>query len=161
MKTIEEQIEEKINDEFIPKDIDLKSVEWFLPEVNKGRVMKVYDGDTVTIVCKPTNTKDKFYKYNVRLRGIDCPEIRGKTNEEKEIAKIARDKVGLLLFKNMVTIQNIEADKYANRIVADVIYNDTNVSKWLIEKKLAVPYDGGKKNVPENWAKYYKNESNT
>jgi len=158
-KTKEETVEERIESEYIPKDIDLKQVEFFLPDVNKGRVMKIYDGDTITIVCKPKNTVGKFYKYNVRLSGIDCPEISAKCEEEKKVAKIARDKVGLLLFKNMVEIENVKPDKYANRIVADVIYNDINVSEWLLEKKLAVPYDGGKKNPPDNWASYYSKKT--
>jgi len=158
MKTKEEIVEERMDDEFIPKDLDLKNVETFIPDVNKGRVMKIYDGDTITIECKPKNSVGSFYKYNVRLNGVDCPELRGSSDEEKQVAKIARDKVGLLLFKNMVTLENVKLDKYANRIVADVIYNDINVSEWLIEKKLGVPYDGGKKNIPESWMNYYNNE---
>jgi len=30
-------------------------------------------------------------------------------------------------------------------LLADVIYNDVNISTWMIDNKLAVEYDGGKK----------------
>ena len=36
----------------LPKDLQAKELEDFLPPLNSGRVIKVYDGDTITIASK-------------------------------------------------------------------------------------------------------------
>ena len=71
----------------------LSSVTWkdtipFVPPVTKGKVIKVYDGDTITIATKlpfANESKDTIWRFSVRLDGIDCPEIKGKTETEKNI----------------------------------------------------------------------------
>ena len=41
------------------------------------KCIKVYDGDTITVAFIPKGLKD-FYKYTIRLNGIDSPEIKSK-----------------------------------------------------------------------------------
>ena len=48
---------------------------------------------------------------------------------------------------------NISEDKYG-RILADVYINDINIADVLLERRLVVPYDGGKKKLPRSWVKY-------
>jgi micrococcal nuclease len=141
----------------IPKDLNCKEVEIFIPKVVSGRVIKVYDGDTITIAAYSENTGGKLYKYSVRILGIDTPEIRTKNKTEKEVAKIARDKLAMMIYNNMIRLENISFDKYG-RLLAYVIYEDIYINEWLIEKRLAVLYDGGTKVSPKCWMKYYKNE---
>ena len=40
------------------------------------KCVKVYDGYTITVVFQPF-PDTPFYKYNIRLNGIDTPELRG------------------------------------------------------------------------------------
>ncbi len=101
---------------------------------------------------------------DIRIAGIDTPEkrpIRGGRSEasiqrEKERAEAATDFLKQLLLDNSkddgtlgFVIQNPEPDKYANRIVADVIcFKDsvsTDVAEALLEAGHAVVYDGGTK----------------
>jgi micrococcal nuclease len=42
----------------------------------KGRIVDIYDGDTVTAVF---NFNNIIQKYKIRLFGIDAPEIKGST----------------------------------------------------------------------------------
>ena len=75
--------------------IDIKwedTVEFKFP-IKGGRVIKVYDADTITIASKLPYDESPMYRLSVRLNGIDTPEIKGKgiSDEEKEAAKNARD----------------------------------------------------------------------
>ena len=69
----------------------LSAVSWentvpFVPPVENGNVIKVYDGDTITIASKlPLRTS--LFRFSMRLNGIDTPEIKGKDDNEKSIAK--------------------------------------------------------------------------
>ena len=68
------------------------TVEFTFP-ITGGRVIKVYDADTITIASKLPYDASPMYRLSVRLNGIDTPEIKGKgvSDEEKESAKAARD----------------------------------------------------------------------
>jgi len=90
-------------------------------------------------------------RINVRLYGIDTPEIRTKCKKEKDLAYIARDYVrNILENSNNVDLVNPTRGKYF-RIVADVQADGKSVSKELIENGLAVPYYGRTK--IKNWCK--------
>ena len=101
---------------------------------------------------------------NIRIAGIDTPETRplraGRTEasiqREKERAQAAKDFLKQLLLENSkddgtlgFVIQNPQPDKYAGRIVADVICVKesvfTDVAEALLETGHAVVYDGGTK----------------
>ena len=123
------------------KDITIKDCEKFIPAIQWGKVVKVYDGDTITIAAC---LNDKCYKFSTRLLGIDTPEIRGKSVKEKALAIEARDYLKTIIFEKMVELRNVSYDKYG-RLLANVYFEDTSISDLLIEQKYAVPYDGGTK----------------
>ena len=130
------------------------TVEFTFPIVG-GRVIKVYDGDTITIASKLPYPNSPMYRLSVRLNGIDTPEIKGKgiPDEEKEAAKQAREFVHKLVFNKFVTLQNIQNEKYG-RILADVYVDDLHVNDVLLTQRYAVKYDGGTKNKPSSWLTY-------
>jgi endonuclease YncB( thermonuclease family) len=72
--------------------------------IEKGIVIKVYDGDTITIASKLPYRDSKLYRFSVRLNGIDCPEIKGKTAQEKQCAQIAKQEMSDLVLNKMVTL---------------------------------------------------------
>ena len=125
--------------------------------INGGQVIKVYDGDTITIASKLPYFKSPLYRFPVRLHGIDCPEIKGKTEDEKQCAQIAKQELTSLILNKVVTLKNVQTDKYG-RILADVYIDDLHLNKHMVEKRLAVTYDGGTKISPSSWMSYYKNE---
>lgn len=103
-----------------------------------------FDGDTVTVTI-PTVHPLLGHEISIRVNGIDTPEIRGKTQCEKDKAIEAREVVRKLLTQTRkITLKNATRGKYF-RIVADVYAGKTNVAKILLDKGLAVPYDGGSK----------------
>lgn len=129
----------------------------YVPPISSGIVIKVFDGDTITI-AKQINTV--WYRFSIRIRGIDCPEIRTRDEDEKTVAVIARDTLYTMLYGKTVQLKNIENDKYGGRYVADVYFEELNIGEFLLQKRLAVKYDGGKKNPPQNWYDYYTHDNN-
>lgn len=74
------------------------TVEFKFP-VPSGKVIKVYDGDTITIASKMPYDNSPLYRFHVRLNGIDTPEIKGKNPDEKSVAKLAKDFVSSLVLQ--------------------------------------------------------------
>jgi endonuclease YncB( thermonuclease family) len=126
----------------------------FVPCIQRAKVIKVYDGDTLTVAGRLVvdgRPSLSIYKFQVRLRGIDTPELKTKNAKEKELATRARDALASYVLNAVVTLQNIEYDKYG-RLLADVVASDgQNLSGWMLENKFAVAYDGGTKAVPAEW----------
>jgi len=126
------------------KDIEYANTIAFVPPITCGKVVKVYDGDTITVASKLPNMDEPIYRFSVRLAGIDTPEIKGKTIHEKELAIDARDALHNLIFGKMIYFKNVSTEKYG-RVLADVYFQDIHVNSWMLERKYAVPYFGGTK----------------
>lgn len=122
----------------------------FVPPIVGGKVVKVYDGDTFTLASKLPNTDVPIYRFSLRLKGIDTPEIKGKTQTEKELAKKSRDALSGLIMNKIVRLENISIEKYG-RILADVFVDNICVNEYMIDNKYAVKYDGGTKERPDEW----------
>jgi endonuclease YncB( thermonuclease family) len=134
-------------------DISWKDTVEFTFPVSGGRVIKVYDADTITIAARLPFADSPLYRLSVRLNGIDTPEIKGKSEEEKEVAKQARDYVAGLVLNKYVTLKNVDHEKYG-RILADVYINDIFLNDLLLKERFAVKYGGGTKVSPASWKKY-------
>lgn len=112
-------------------------IKYYIPNIKKGKVIKVYDGDTITIQSKiPWLFRSKVYKFSIRLNGIDAPEIR----TEKELAIISRDALSNKILHKRVKLKNLKKEKYG-RILCDVYYKKTRMLKHSYAKE----YHGGKK----------------
>ena len=107
-------------------------------------VASVYDGDTFKINL---NCSLAVYceKVPVRVRGVDCPEIKGKTKKEKALAQKAKAFTKNFLQLTPVSLANCTRDKYF-RLLCDVT-NGTgqNLAQELIKNDLGYAYDGGTK----------------
>ena len=125
------------------------------------RVIKCYDGDTITVAFR-TPGDDQIYRQGVRLDGIDCPELHPKQGNssdkqlesERECAQLAQKFVADLILGKVVCLSNIKHEKYG-RALATVSIDGINLNKMLVANRLAVAYDGGTKICPSDWMKYY------
>jgi endonuclease YncB( thermonuclease family) len=131
-------------------DVEYKDTTQFIPPIVAGKVIKVYDGDTITIASKIPGTALPIYRFRVRLAGIDSAEIKGHTEAEKRVAIEARDALHKLIFGKMIVLQNLGTEKYG-RILADIYIENLHVNQWMLDNNYAVPYDGGKKVRPPEW----------
>lgn len=139
---------------YIPENINPSSIDKFIPPITSGRVIKCYDGDTITIASYLPYNNSKLYKFSVRINGIDCPEIRSKNDTEKKCALLSKTAVENKILNKIVTLDNVGTEKYG-RILADVIIDNISIGPWLIEQKLAVNYDGKTKHTPDDWVIYH------
>ena len=129
----------------------------FKPPITGGKVIKVYDGDTITVASKLPYRSSPLYRWSVRIKGIDCPEMKSHDKNEKMVAKIAQSKLSTMILNKSVKLENVSNDKYG-RVLADVYYRKTNIANFMLKNKLAVEYYGKTKKPPSNWLKYYQNE---
>jgi len=133
------------------------------------KVISVYDGDTVTLLLpinihiynfnqsdsidiksdtNPTN-KIKYYKINVRLYGIDTPELKPSKNlidhdNHKIKAIAAKNFLSNLLLLKIVNVHFMNYDKYG-RPLAVLYLDDININELMINEGHAVKYYGGAK----------------
>ncbi len=106
----------------------------------RAQVISVYDGDTFRVRVRIWLETD--VTTNVRILGIDAPEMKGRCAEESRRAIEARDRLAQLLAAGPVDLWNVTGDKYAGRVDANVIAAGVDVARRLIELGLARPYDG-------------------
>ena len=125
----------------------------FIPPITGGIVIKVYDGDTITIASTLPYKNSEMYRFSIRLSGIDAAEIKSKNEDEQIVAREARDCLSNLILHKYVTIKNLNMEKYG-RILADVYFKDIHVNEWMLSQRFAVDYDGGTKRSPSSWVKY-------
>lgn len=127
----------------------------FVPQLTEGIVVKVYDGDTITIISKLPYDNSPSYKFTVRINNIDCPEIRGSGDDEKQCANIAKQRVSELILNRKIELRNIGTEKYG-RVLADVLIDGEDIGTLLVNERLALRYDGGTKRKPVSWLKYHQ-----
>ena len=126
------------------------------------RIVDVIDGDSIVVVLSLFN---HFYKYHVRINGVDTCETRSHNPENRTLALRARCRVlGLItgneynditipkttikdILNNTVYIAYLDCkdfDKYG-RLLADVYTTydrTTSIAQVLLDNHLAYPYTG-------------------
>jgi micrococcal nuclease len=115
-------------------------------------VTKVTDGDTIR-VATPWLPPELGDDIAIRILGIDTPEKGGRAQCEKEAAlgeEATNFAKSVIKVGDTVQVNILQWDKFGGRINADVFVNGQNFAQMQIDKGLAVPYDGGKK---DSWCK--------
>jgi micrococcal nuclease len=106
-----------------------------------AEILKAVDGDTLTV--KARIWLDLEMTVNIRIRGIDAPEIRGGCSREKILAAAATDRLFEVAGSGTINLSNIDKDKYFGRVVADVTTADgRSVAPLMLESGLVRTYAG-------------------
>lgn len=137
-----------------------------------ARLVGAHDGDTVSVVIKINN---KASKFNVRLDGIDTPEITSMDPKIKGLAVEARNRLvsyltrgqvilpidGSRVTRNFINAKICEKvhvvflecrgmDKYG-RVLAKIYLDESadapSANRILLDEGLAKPYSGGTKSI--------------
>lgn len=126
-------------------EVEYKDTKKFIPPITSGYVIKVYDGDTITVCNRlPIKNCNDIFRFSVRLDGIDTPEIKRSSEKEKRLAIIARDALHDKIYNKHITLKNNKTEKYG-RILSTIYLGDENINEWMIKNKYAVKYNGGTK----------------
>ena len=86
-------------------------------------------------------------RVNVRIRGIDAPEMKARCDVERDAAAERRARRSLRSSAtDPIAISNISGAKYYGRVLADVTTADgQGVASVLLGEKLVRPYGGGRR----------------
>lgn len=120
----------------------------FNNKIYEAKCVKVYDGDTITVVFM---VFDEYYKFSVRMLGYDSPEMKSqdadpnKKELEKKWACASRDFLADIILDKIVTLKCKTYDKYG-RILGSIEYNGKDINQLMITNGYCRPYDGGHKN---------------
>ena len=107
-------------------------------------VVRVLDGDT--FVADAAVWPGQTLRVNVRIRGIDAPEMKARCEGERMAAKRAREELAVLLGGRPVAISNIAGAKYYGRVLADVANAEgLDVGPAMMERRLVRAYAGGRR----------------
>ncbi len=130
------------------QSLDCSSLQRFSFEGYSGyaRVVSVHDTDTITVVFFWNDTP---VKINIRLAGIDAPELHSSVKCEADMCKQGRDALIRIILDKVVIVHLKKYDKYG-RALAEVhtlepILEHTCINKYLVEYRYARPYSGGLK----------------
>lgn len=108
-----------------------------------GKVIKIYDTDTLTI---GTMISDVFVKLNIRLCGIDAPELKSKSNNglESKLCRLGRNWLKQEYLNKLVIVECKEMDKYGRLlgIVYDRLDREKCINDLLITNKFVRCYGG-------------------
>lgn len=110
------------------------------------KVIRVVDGDTLEV---PLSCLPRDMKLFVRVHGVDTPEKapRAKCDAEAQLAVKASEHTKSLVSKanSVAVISNPKWDKFGGRMLGNVSLAGTDLTKSLIDAKLARPYFGDAK----------------
>ena len=111
------------------------------------RVISNYDGDSYKVILDLG-----FHLYqraDIRLRGVDTPELRrgtGSTELTRAAAKLARDLAAQWIESaDEVVFHSTGYKGKYGRPLGDLYLDGDSLSESLIKANLAVEYDGGSK----------------
>lgn len=110
----------------------------------KATVVRVIDGDSVVLDVHvwPGLTQ----QINLRLAGINTPELRTKVECEKKAAEKVKAFVeGALQTGLVVTVADVELGKFAGRALGRIEVHGHDLSRHLVHRGYAREYDGGKR----------------
>lgn len=139
------------------RGLDPQQVPKFSLEGNPrwARVCKIYDGDTVTIL---TFVRGKAYKFQLRMSGYDCPEMKPRLDnadrqQEIEASRAAKGTLESLIGNGIVRMDFQGWDMYGRALA--VLFNERgqNINDLMISHGWGLPYQGGKK-TPFNAANW-------
>lgn len=107
-------------------------------------VLQVVDGDTLKVDA--AIWPGQRVATQVRVLGVDTPELRGRCPEEIDRARQAKAFVQSWVAAGGVRLENVQFGKYAGRVLAKVVLTDgESLEDALIAHNLARPYQGGKR----------------
>lgn len=96
-----------------------------------GHVIRVTDGDTVTIVEK--NNSVRQGRFRIRLYGIDAPEKKQPFGEK------AKETLEKIIYLQTVRVEFYEIDRYG-RIIGTIYLAEQNINLKMLASGMAWHY---------------------
>ena len=135
---------DRFDSEKIIRTVTLEDTILYFPPITCGKVVKVYDGDTIHIASNEIRCSipGKIFRFQIRIKNIDTPEIRTKNEQEKNLGRMAKYEMEKLVLNKFVTLEEVEHETKWGRILAVVKVDGVNVADTMLELGHAKPYNG-------------------
>jgi len=107
----------------------------------------VHDTDTISILFKYIPLSSEIIKYNIRIAGIDSPELHSQNLYERELCIKGTEYLKSLILYKMLKVKTKKIDKYG-RMLADLYTLDENndpqiyLNQHLIDNGYCRIYNG-------------------
>jgi len=134
-----------------------------------GRLVDIIDGDSLTIILPIYND---YFKFNVRLNGIDTSELHSDNDDLRHFAENAKNELVKIILQRdnltkneirkvlddnliVVWVECLDFDKYGRLLANVYCFNketkeyDISLSQYLLSNNLAYNYNGGKKRTED------------
>ena len=98
---------------------------------------RVYDGDTITVMFE---FNDKFIKSNLRLIGLDTPELHSAVEAEAEAARLGQQYLSNLILNQIIRVELGDLDKYGRILATIYTLDNENINELMISKGFARAY---------------------
>lgn len=110
---------------------------------HKAKIVKVYDGDTITaVICL---FDGKPYRFNCRCIGYNSAEIKSKDPIEKAKAIESREYLKSIILNKIVELEIIldskNKDPYKRPLVV-IHFDNKNINDLMIQSGYGKPYYG-------------------
>lgn len=125
------------NDEL--EEYTYENTEPFYPDIKSGKVVKVYDGDTIHVAAL---YKKQVYRFMIRMYGYDAPEVKGVSKNDGLRAKEVLEK---RILNKTVSVHVHQIKEKYGRLLATITDNDGEINQWMIREGYGTPYFGGTK----------------
>lgn len=141
---------QQLLDEF--KNIDPKDIKnnIFQDLDFEAYCFNVHDTDTISILFKYIPLSSEIIKYNIRIAGIDSPELHSQNLYERELCIKGAEYLKSLILYKMLKVKTKKIDKYG-RMLADLYTLDENnnpqiyLNQHLIDNGYCRVYNGDAK----------------
>lgn len=128
----------------------------------EAQLVRVIDGDSIEVAVTAraaTRLPGQDIELStstvetVRLAGVNAPETHGKCDAEKRAARAAKLFLETRLRGGALVLvtRGDEVEKFG-RVLADVEVGGVSVAQEMIQRGLAEPYSGGRRDV-EKWCR--------
>lgn len=116
-----------------------------------AKCVKVYDGDTITIIFYYKNLEEPL-QHRVRMARYDAPELKPHTENrteqsielEKQYAENSKEFLEKLILEKIIKVKFGINDKWGRPLV-EIFVNGENVNDLMLKNKKGIPYNGQKK----------------
>lgn len=104
----------------------------------------VHDTDTISVLFK---YNQEVIKYNIRLMGLDAPELKSKDLNERELCIKGTEYLKQLILNKLIKVKTYKTDKYGRMLgsISTLDNNPININEDLIKKGYCREYHGDAK----------------
>lgn len=109
---------------------------------------RIYDGDSITLAWRDNSiiSGNPYVRIGCRIKGVDCPEMKGSSDAEKVLALKAKERMSKAVLGKFVTIREPATEKFGRVLSRIQTDEHESVADYMLEDpEICRPYGGGKK----------------